>query len=164
MSAPSQPARGSLPLAPPEYSQQHMNTLIRQLEIVFNYFDNPGAIICTGDSSADSKTKSGLNIQRIPTSATGLLSGDVWADVSGSATVFSGTADVSGGVLNVTAVASGTLSIGNGITGTDFPNGTKIVDVGTGTGGVGTYILNQNFTVASGSVTGYTSPVLRIVP
>lgn len=73
-------ARGALPLPPPEYSQQHMNLLIRQLETIFNQLRNPGPIVCAGDSSTDSRARSGLNIINIPTSATGLKSGDVWSD------------------------------------------------------------------------------------
>jgi hypothetical protein len=73
-------ARGSLPIAPPEYSQPFMNQFLRQLETIFNQFQTPGAIVCSGDNSPTSKNKSGLNIINIPTSATGLKSGDVWSD------------------------------------------------------------------------------------
>lgn len=80
MSGATAPSRSALALAPPEYSQQHMNSLIRQLELTFNQMTNPGPIVCTGDQGTNSKVKSGLNIQNIPTSATGLKSGDVWSD------------------------------------------------------------------------------------
>ena len=73
-------ARGSLPIAPPEYSQPYMNQFLRQLETIFNQIQTPGPIVCSGDSSPNSKAKSGLNIINIPTSATGLRSGDVWSD------------------------------------------------------------------------------------
>jgi hypothetical protein len=76
----SNTARGSLPLPPPEYSQQYTNQLIRQLETIFNQFRNPGPVYCAGDSTSGSKAISGLNIANIPTSATGLRSGDVWSD------------------------------------------------------------------------------------
>lgn len=80
MSGATSPSRSSLALAPPEYSQQHMNALIRQLELIFNQMKNPGPITCAGDNVTNSRAKSGLNIQNIPTSATGLKSGDVWSD------------------------------------------------------------------------------------
>lgn len=73
-------ARGALPLPPPEYSQQHMNLLIRQLETIFNQFQSIGPITCGPVVGANSKAKSGLNIVNIPTSSTGLKSGDVWSD------------------------------------------------------------------------------------
>lgn len=80
MSGATAPSRSVLALAPPEYSQQHMNTLIRQIEITFDQMRTPGPITCAGDNVANSKAKSGLNIQNIPTSSTGLKSGDVWSD------------------------------------------------------------------------------------
>ena len=73
-------ARGALPLPPAEYSQQYTNQLIRQLETIFNQLRNPGPVYCSGDPAADSKAKAGLNIANIPTSTTGLKSGDVWSD------------------------------------------------------------------------------------
>lgn len=73
-------ARGALPLPSPEYSQQYMNMLVRQLETIFNQLRNPGPLVCAGDTSATSKARSGLNILNIPTSTTGLKSGDVWSD------------------------------------------------------------------------------------
>lgn len=80
MSGASAPSRSALALPPPDYSQQYMNTLVRQIDITFDQFKNPGPITCSGDNTANSRAKSGLNIQNIPTSATGLKSGDVWSD------------------------------------------------------------------------------------
>ena len=162
-------SRGALPLPPPEYSQQYQNALIRQLETIFRQQANPGPFICAPDLSADSRANAGLRILNIPVSTTGtapsgLISGDVWADASGSATAFVGTGSVTGGVLNVTAVTSGTLAVGQGLTGTNIPRSTKVIALGTGTGGTGTYTLNEAFTAASTTVTGYTSPALRILP
>jgi hypothetical protein len=57
-----------------------MNQFLRQLETIFNQFQTPGPIICSGDGSVNSKNRSGLNIVNIPTSTTGLKSGDVWSD------------------------------------------------------------------------------------
>ena len=157
-------ARGSLPLAPPAYAQQYQNQLIRQLETIFNQLRNPGPFICAGDQSADSRAISGLQIIGIPLSTTGLKSGDVWGDISGAATVFVGTGSATNGVLNITAVTSGSLAIGRGVTGTGVSNGTKIVSILTGSGGVGTYQLNEAITFASTTITGFTSPALRILP
>lgn len=73
-------ARGALPLPPAEYSQTYTNQLVRQLETIFNQLRNPGPINCAGDLTSGSRAKSGLNIANIPTSSTGLKSGDVWSD------------------------------------------------------------------------------------
>jgi hypothetical protein len=164
-----------LPLPPPEYSQQYQNGLIRQLETIFRQLSNPGPFICAPDLSSDSRANAGLRILNIPVSTTGtapsgLISGDVWADASGSATAFVGTGSVNGGVLTITAVTSGTLAVGQGITGPNttpgaiIPRSTKIVALGTGTGGAGTYTLNEAFTSTSTTITAFTSPVLRILP
>jgi hypothetical protein len=58
--------------------------------------------------------------------------------------VFTGSIATAGSVttLTVSAVASGSLSIGTAIIGTGVLSNTIITALGTGTGGVGTYILN----------------------
>lgn len=59
------------------------------------------------------------------------------------------TASIASAVMTVTAVASGTLAIGQTITGPGVAAGTKILSLGTGTGGVGTYNLSIGQTIAS---------------
>jgi hypothetical protein len=57
------------------------------------------------------------------------------------------------GTLTVTAVGSGTLSVGQTISGTNVVAGTTITQLGTGTGGTGTYFVNNNTVVASTTIT-----------
>jgi hypothetical protein len=64
------------------------------------------------------------------------------------------TAAISGTTMTVSAVASGTLRLGMEITGTGVTAGTRITDFGTGTGGTGTYIVNNSQTVASTAMLG----------
>ena len=59
------------------------------------------------------------------------------------------TASLSGTTMTVTVVGSGTLAVGQYVTGTGIPAGTTIADLGTGTGGTGTYILSQTCTTES---------------
>lgn len=54
------------------------------------------------------------------------------------------TAFIVGSVMTVTAVASGTLSPGQGITAIGLPPNTLIASTGTGSGGVGTYNISIN--------------------
>ncbi|NBT27820.1 MAG: hypothetical protein EBT09_15045, partial [Actinobacteria bacterium] len=65
--------------------------------------------------------------------------------------------------LTVSAVASGTILVGQTVTGTGIPSGTKISALGTGTGGTGTYILTAPAgdigTVASQPLTSSAYPV-----
>jgi hypothetical protein len=55
--------------------------------------------------------------------------------------------------MTVTAVASGTIAVGQVITGTGVTAGTTITALGTGTGGVGTYTVSVSQTVTSTAIT-----------
>jgi len=68
-----------------------------------------------------------------------------------SATVGAGTFTgyISGTTLTISAVTSGTLSVGQVISGTGVASGTTITALGTGTGGVGNYTVSISQTVGS---------------
>jgi hypothetical protein len=59
------------------------------------------------------------------------------------------TASMAGTTLTVTAVASGTLYVGQTIQGSTVAANTMITALGTGTGGVGTYTISTSQTVTS---------------
>ena len=63
------------------------------------------------------------------------------------------TASISGTVLTVTKVSSGTITANQGLTGIGITAETVITSLGTGTGGVGTYNLNISQTVAAEPMT-----------
>jgi hypothetical protein len=63
-----------------------------------------------------------------------------------------GTVFICTGVGEGTGTVTGALSIGQVITGTGVTPSTKIMDLGTGTGGLGTYIVNESQTVASTTI------------
>lgn len=66
------------------------------------------------------------------------------------------TANILTTVLTVTAVGSGTLRVGQIVTGTGIPANTYIASFGTGTGGTGTYNISASSTTGSGvTVTAY---------
>jgi hypothetical protein len=71
------------------------------------------------------------------------------------------TGSIAAAVLTVTAVTSGTLAVGQFITGTNVLPGTRITALGTGTGGTGTYTVSQAQTVASTTITGG-APAFRV--
>jgi hypothetical protein len=77
-------------------------------------------------------------------------------DLSNGVTVATTAAVVTGSialfVLTVTAVTSGTLSIGQVISGTGVTAGTRIVAFVSGSGGVGTYTLDKSQTVTSTTI------------
>jgi hypothetical protein len=64
------------------------------------------------------------------------------------------TASISGTTLTVSAVTSGTIVVGQVVTGTGIAANTVIMSPGTGTGGTGTYTVNNSQTVASESMVG----------
>ena len=57
-------------------------------------------------------------------------------------------------ILNVSAISAGSLAIGEYLAGTGIDNGTKIIPGGTGTGGVGTYLINNSYNLSSRAMTG----------
>lgn len=61
------------------------------------------------------------------------------------------TASVAGTVMTVTAVASGTLAVGQFVIATGLPDGLRIVSLGTGAGGTGTYNVSSSVTSTSGT-------------
>lgn len=61
------------------------------------------------------------------------------------------TGGISGTVLTVSAFSAGELTIGQTVHGVGVSAGTKITALGTGTGGTGTYTVNNSQTVAPGA-------------
>lgn len=74
--------RSALPLATKEYSQEYMNRLIKQIEISLQKLDAIRPITVGSDrtNQVAAFPISGLTIQNIPTTSTGLPSGSVWSD------------------------------------------------------------------------------------
>jgi hypothetical protein len=72
----------ALPLPPKEYNAEYMNRLIRQLDIIVNRISSVRPLRGGSDLSRQNVNYpiSGLTIENIPTSATGLPSGSVWSD------------------------------------------------------------------------------------
>jgi hypothetical protein len=70
-----------------------------------------------------------------------------WRISSPSSAVFTGS--ISGTTLTVTAITNGTIGINQSLFGINVTQATVITALGTGTGGVGTYTINQSQSVAS---------------
>jgi hypothetical protein len=62
------------------------------------------------------------------------------------------TGSISANTLTVTAVTSGTLAVGQVITGAGITLGTTITGLGTGSGGAGTYTVSTSQTAASTTI------------
>jgi hypothetical protein len=89
--------------------------------------------------------------------AAGVLGAYTAASFTGGISNGSGAA---GTVLNISAVASGTIFIGQRVTGSGVTSGTLITGFGTGSGGAGTYTVNTSQLVSAGtSLTGAASAI-----
>ena len=74
------------------------------------------------------------------------------------------TGYISGTTLTISAVASGTLQVGQVISGSGIASGTTITALGTGTGGVGNYTVSIYQTVGSvGSQITITTSSLKLI-
>jgi len=73
--------------------------------------------------------------------------------VSVSQVASSTSLTLTGAGLTVSAVTTGTLAVGQTITGSGIAAGTTIIARGTGTGGTGTYVVSVSQTFASGTIT-----------
>jgi len=67
-----------------------------------------------------------------------------------------GTFLVAGTTMTVTAVSSGTLAVGQSLSGTNVAVGTTITALGTGTGGTGTYTVSASQAFVGPTVTAVT--------
>ena len=66
------------------------------------------------------------------------------------------TAAISGTTMTVSAVSSGTIAVGQAISGSGVTASTLITALGTGTGGTGTYTVSASQTVSSTAITSTT--------
>lgn len=73
------------------------------------------------------------------------------ASVEGAGAVVTGA--IAGTTLTVSAVTSGTLAVGQEISGSGVTAATTITALGTGTGGAGTYTVSASQTVSSTAIT-----------
>lgn len=69
--------------------------------------------------------------------------------ITGVGTASSVAMSLASTTLTVSAVASGSLSVGQFLTGTGIPFGTSITAFGTGTGNTGTYVISTDIQIAS---------------
>jgi len=75
---------------------------------------------------------------------------------------FTGSIDITG-LLTVTAVTSGTILNGMKLSGVGINDGTNIIALTTGTGGIGTYVTNQLLVSASTTITGISYTYVALV-
>ena len=87
-------------------------------------------------------------------------------EVTATSGVGSFTGYISGTTLTISAIGSGTLQVGQVISGTGIASGTTVTALGSGSGGIGTYTVSISQTVASSGsqITISTGALLLILP
>lgn len=106
-----------------------------------------GTIVIGGTISGTGVTSAHV-VEQISGTTGGI--GSYYVDVA--QTVASESITEAYGQLTVTAVSSGTVSIGQTLSGTNVSAGTVVTALGTGTGQDGTYIVNNSQTVSSETI------------
>ena len=103
-----------------------------------------GSTFGSGDGSTTFNLPNYVN--RMPFGANAPTTASVTGAINNGSTL-------AGTTLTVTSVSSGTLAVGQVITGTGITANTRIIALGTGTGGAGTYTVNISQLVASTGIT-----------
>lgn len=89
-----------------------------------------------------------------------LIDGSIKAAAPGATVAaFVGTASFATNVMTVTAVTSGTVAVGQQVTGAGLPANTYVASLGTGTGGAGTY----NLTTSPGTISAQATTTAEYV-
>jgi len=147
-----------LPAAPVEYDRTYIDSLTSILRQYFNQVDNLNQSMLTNTGGRFLRTVCGsffdTTPQTVASTTTAYLMTLNCTDVLGTNGIntyayFQGYGTISGSVLTITAVVSGSLAVGYTISGSGVTLGTTISSLGTGTGGVGTYNLSTSSTVST---------------
>jgi hypothetical protein len=116
-----------------------------------------GSLIEVGDVVTSSGVTAGTTVLALLSGTPGAV-GSTYSLSTSPGTIATQAATTASNVLNVTAVADGGLSVGDVISGTGVTAGTAIAAILTGSGGVGTYLLDipggVPFHTASETITG----------
>lgn len=162
------PPTPRLPDAQPEYSHASYAQMLNSLRLYFNrlftfisainapqggrFISNPYGMFTSNEDQYDGTTTNAYPVKHdTEETAAGVYLLEDTAEVTGYIDDGGGSA---GTTLTVTSVISGTIRIGMPVSGTGVTAGTYIVSFGTGTGGVGTYTVNQSQLVASTTISG----------
>lgn len=108
-----------------------------------------GGTVVAGAILAGTGVTAGTQVQKQLTGTTG---GVGTYEVSVSQSVGSGTITGSYGTMTVSAVTSGTVAVGQTISGSGVTVGTQVWQRLTGTGGTGTYVVSPSQTASSTTV------------
>ena len=128
--------------------------------------DMPGRLVFSTTADGASTPTERMRIDSAGDVGIGTTSPLVKLEIAGNNnTLWQVTASISGTTMDVTAVSSGTIAVGDLVYGGAVQAYTRVTALGTGTGDVGTYTVSVSQTSASGTVLGttlYGSTLIRI--
>jgi hypothetical protein len=119
--------------------------------------------VLTSSPTVQSTARAGISTNQIVVQYDSDPGSYVAEDAAVVTAIISNGSGSTGTVMNVSAVTSGTLRVGMTVIGTGVTAGTRITALGTGTGGVGTYTVNNTHLITSQTfsvyvtVSGFTS-------
>lgn len=144
----------SLPIPTTSYSQDQQQQLSNALRVYFNQLDfaNWDGVKVVNPYGA---WQSNLTQTNVANTATVMIfeQSDYLNGTTINQTITSATGSISGTTLTVTSAPATPIYIGMTITDTVVTPNTRITAFGTGTGGVGTYTVNNSQTVSSRTLT-----------
>lgn len=152
-----------IPLPPVEYEQQYQTHLMRMMQLYFSQLDNALLTLAAPLGGSFMSTPSMLvystlthPIRAINTAYPVFYENTYYGNgITFSVNDTAGfTGAIAGTTLTVSAVTSGTISVGMVLSGLNVTTNTTIVSDGTGSGGTGTYIVSISQTTTSTSITG----------
>jgi len=116
--------------------------------------DMPGRLVFSTTADGASSPTERMRIDSTGDIGIGTTSPLVKLEIAGNNnTTWIVTASISGVTMDVTAVSSGTIAVGDLVYGANIQPYTRVTALGTGTGGVGTYTVSVYQTAASSATT-----------
>jgi hypothetical protein len=109
--------------------------------------------VLTSSPTVTTTATAGVSVNQVTVAYTADPGTFVEEDAAVFTAIISNGSGSAGTVLNVSAVTSGTLRVGMTVYGTGITAGTRITVLGTGSGGIGTYTVNNSQLITSATLT-----------
>jgi hypothetical protein len=141
-------------------------TILAEVDGTPGTSDMPGRLVFSTTADGASTVTERMRIDSAGDVGIGTTNPVTKLEIAGSNNnTWSVTASISTTTMDVTAVSSGTIAVGDLVYGASVQAYTRVTALGTGTGGIGTYTVNVSQTVSSATLLGgptYGNTIIRI--